>query len=148
MMSESSEFTGACLCGAVRFAARPPSLFCAHCHCTFCRGAHGAAFVTWVGVPEEQFRILEGEQHITWYASSKQGRRGFCSTCGSTLFYTSSLCPGEVHIALANVEGKIDREPELHVFFDSRVDWFSCSDELVRLDSDSELLEQFKKVET
>ena len=147
-MSDTPEFEGACLCGAVRFAARPPTLFCAHCHCCFCRGAHGAAFVTWVGVPEERFRILEGEDRLTWYASSNQGRRGFCSTCGSTMFYTSSLCPGEVHIARANVESRIDREPELHVFFDSRVDWFSCSDELVRLDSDSELLEQFKKVET
>jgi hypothetical protein len=100
-----------------------------------------------VGVPEEQFRFLAGEDQVAWYASSKQGRRGFCAKCGSTMLYTSSLCPGEVHMALANIKGSIDRQPELHVFFDARVDWFEFSDDLVRLDTDSELLENYEKVE-
>lgn len=146
-MSEGDDFKGECLCGAVRFAAAPPTLFCAHCHCRFCRRAHGAAFVTWFGVPEARFRFLEGEAQVKWYASSKQGRRGFCAKCGSTLFYTSSLSPGEVHIALANMTDNIDRKPELHVFFDAHVDWFAFSDDLPRLDTDHELLEKYKKVE-
>ena len=146
-MGEKTEFIGECQCGAVRFAAIPPSLFCAHCHCDFCRRAHGAAFVTWFGVPENQFKFLAGEDQVTWYASSKQGRRGFCVKCGSTLFYTSSLSPGEVHMALANMTGSIDRVPELHVFFDARVDWFEFGDDLPRLDKDSELLAHYKKVE-
>ena len=146
-MSDKAEFIGECQCGEVRFTANPPTLFCAHCHCDFCRRAHGAAFVTWFGVPEAQFRFLRGEDRVTWYASSKQGRRGFCARCGSTLFFTSSLAPGEIHIALANMNGEIDRRPELHVFFDARVDWFECSDGLPRIDSDSELLAPFKQVE-
>ena len=28
-----SDFEGRCLCGAVRFAVTPPTLFVAHCHC-------------------------------------------------------------------------------------------------------------------
>jgi hypothetical protein len=146
-MESKSEFVGECLCGAVRFAAIPPSLFCAHCHCDFCRRAHGAAFVTWFGVPEGQFTFLGGNDHVTWYASSKQGLRGFCVKCGSTLFYKSSLSPGEVHIALANMKGSIDRPPDLHVFFDAHVDWFEFHDDLPRLDKDSELLAHYKQVE-
>ena len=144
---EKNDYVGKCLCEAVRFAANPPTLFCAHCHCEFCRRAHGAAFVTWFGVPENQFRFLSGEDLVTWYASSKQGRRGFCTRCGSTLFYTSSLCPGEVHIALANIQGSIDRPLDAHVFFDAHVDWLEFSDDLPRFDKDSELLEIYKKVE-
>jgi hypothetical protein len=49
-MSEK-EVSGHCLCGAVRFTARLPSLFCAHCHCSMCRRNHGAGFVTWFAVP-------------------------------------------------------------------------------------------------
>lgn len=146
-MSKSAEFTGECLCRKVRFAANPPTLFCAHCHCDFCRRAHGAAFVTWFGVSDNQFRFLDGEGLVTWYPSSKQGRRGFCARCGSTLFYRSSLCPGEVHIALANMKGSIDRPPEMHVFFDKHVGWFEFSDDLPRLDTDNELLKSFQKVE-
>ena len=43
------EFEGRCLCGEVRFAIGAPTLFFAHCHCRWCREAHGAAFVSWVG---------------------------------------------------------------------------------------------------
>jgi hypothetical protein len=103
--------------------------------------------VTWFGVPGERFRFLAGEKQVKWYASSKQGRRGFCAKCGSKLFYTSSLCSGEVHIALACMRGPIDRKPELHVFFDARVDWFDFGDDLPRLDRDSELLANFRQVE-
>ncbi len=145
-MSDNSGFSGKCLCGAVTFEASPPIVSCAHCHCDYCRHAHGAAFVTWVGVQEDQFRIVDGEGLVTWYASSKQVRRGFCSKCGSSMFYQSTICPGEMHIALANVQGDIDRKPEVHVFFDSRVDWFSFNDDLMRLDTDSEALAQFKAV--
>ena len=146
-MSDEAGLSGACLCGVVRFAAAPPVMFCAHCHCDYCRHAHGAAFVTWVGVQEDQFRILGGEELVTWYASSKQGRRGFCSKCGSTMFYKSLLCPGEIHIALANVHGSVDPKPQVHVFFDSHVDWFAFGDDLARLDSDSDFLAGFKQVE-
>ena len=55
-----SDFEGRCLCGGVRFAVAPPTLFFAHCHCRWCREAHGAAFVSWVGVAEERFRFLSG----------------------------------------------------------------------------------------
>ena len=48
---------GACLCGAVRFQVTLPTLFCVHCHCTMCQRNHGAAYVTWFGVPKDQTRI-------------------------------------------------------------------------------------------
>jgi hypothetical protein len=46
-----------CLCGAVGVAAELPSLWMAHCHCSLCRRAHGAAFVTWVGFPSARCRL-------------------------------------------------------------------------------------------
>ena len=50
---------GGCHCGAVRFVARFPSRFVAHCHCASCRRAHGAAFVTWAGFPSAQVEVNE-----------------------------------------------------------------------------------------
>ena len=37
---------GGCLCGDVRFTVDWPSKWIAHCHCSMCRRAHGAAYVT------------------------------------------------------------------------------------------------------
>lgn len=138
--------SGSCLCGSVRFSVTPPTLFCAHCHCRFCRKAHGAALVTWFGAAEERF-ALDSDEHLRWYQSSKQSRRGFCSRCGSTLLFTSKLAPGEVHIARAFVDGAIDREPMGHVFFDHHVDWLEITDELPRYDSSNEALAKYCQIE-
>ena len=46
-MSVHEKVSGGCLCGAVRFTAKLPSKWCAHCHCSLCRKAHGAGYVTW-----------------------------------------------------------------------------------------------------
>ena len=132
-MSDDSSLTGRCLCGAVRFEILPPTKWCAHCHCSLCRRAHGAAFVTWFGVERAQFAMTSGEEQLVWFHSSPPARRGFCSSCGSTLFFESERWPGEIHIALAHMEGAIDRPPAAHVFYDTHVDWVELGDELRRL---------------
>lgn len=114
---------GGCLCGSVRFTIEFPTLWAAHCHCSMCRRAHGAAFVTWVGVPAEQFRLDAGGDVLVRFGSSAAAQRSFCSRCGSTLFFESNRWPGEVHVALANVDGPIDREPAAHVYWSARVHW-------------------------
>jgi len=134
-MSEVETFEGGCLCGAVRFRAKGPSLFSCHCHCHWCRRAHGAAFVTWLGVRDEGFELTSAEDALSWYSSSTESRRGFCRTCGTTLFFTSTMAPGEVHIAQVCLDGPADRVPQAHVFFESRVPWLELGDSLPRLHS-------------
>jgi len=122
-MTTQHAFLGGCLCGAVRFSVHGGTKWCAHCHCTMCQRAHGAGYVTWVGVAEENFTLELGEESLHWYASSPDAERGFCRTCGSSLFFRSRRWPGEIHIARASFPGGIDRMPEAHVFYDSHVDW-------------------------
>lgn len=129
-MNDDTPLAGGCLCGAVRFEVSPPTKWCAHCHCSLCRRAHGAGFVTWFGVETSAFNLVAGSDVISWYQSTPQARRGFCSRCGSTIFFESERWPDEVHIALAHMDGPIDRAPRAHVFYDSRVDWIDLGDEL------------------
>ena len=140
----SSTIAGGCLCGAVRFEAKPPTLFCCHCHCAWCRRAHGAAFVTWFGVPEAAFAITKGDGELRWFRSSEISERGFCSTCGTTLFFRSKVAPGEVHVALACADDPIDRAPGLHVFHEARVPWFDVHDDLPKFDRDSKGLAKYQ----
>ncbi|HZF26128.1 MAG TPA: GFA family protein [Steroidobacteraceae bacterium] len=124
---------GACLCEAVQFEVTPPTKWCAHCHCTMCRRAHGAGLVTWFGAAHERFRLTAGEAQLQWYQSSPGARRGFCQRCGSSVFFEGERWPGEIHITRASVAGAIDREPLAHVFYDVRVDWLELHDELRKL---------------
>ena len=121
---------GACLCGAIRFTIGLPTIWVAHCHCTQCQRAHGAAFVTWVGAATERFKCDDPQGVLRWFASSKEAERGFCSRCGSSLFFRSSSWPGETHIARANFSTPLDREPQQHGYYDSRVEWFEVNDAL------------------
>ena len=110
-----------------------PSLFCAHCHCSICRRIHGAGFVTWFAVPRAQLRITAGESDLVRFQSSDHGTRSFCGSCGSTLFFESTLHAERIDIVLANVDGPIDREPQLHAYFDCRAEWVTVEDSLPRL---------------
>ena len=120
---------GSCLCGKVRFQVQLPSLWVAHCHCSLCQRAHGAAFVTWVGTDASTTRI-DDDGALRWYESTPGAQRGFCAHCGSTVFFRGERWPGELHIALANFATPVDGAPAAHVFYDTHVPWFTVNDGL------------------
>lgn len=119
----SSTQQAACLCGAVRVEARGDSLWMAHCHCTLCRRAHGAAFVTWVGFRAADCTLHDDTNALGWHASTPGAERGFCTRCGSPLLFRSLRWPGELHVARAALTTPADRTPEVHVHWERHVDW-------------------------
>ncbi len=123
---------GNCLCGAIRFEVEPPGRFCAHCHCQNCRRAHGAAFVTWVGYPVQQFRFTAGEENLVRYRTDTGATRSFCRHCGTTLFYEGPRWESEIHIARAVINGDIERSPGAHVYVDHKADWHEITDDMPR----------------
>jgi hypothetical protein len=125
---------GSCLCGAVAFSMQLPSKWCAHCHCSMCRKAHGAGYVTWVGFEQEQVTFDRGCGQLGWYESSPGAQRGFCRQCGSSLFFRSEKWAGELHIALGSINDEIDRQPQANVFFDKHVAWMPIDDSLKQVD--------------
>ena len=138
-MSEPTDNTrhGSCFCGDVTFEIELPTLFCGHCHCSMCRRPHGAGYVTWTAVPPAQFRVTRGEEQLQTYESSEHGRRQFCSRCGTQLFCwhekDDGTAPDLIDITLASMTEAIDRQPEVHVFYDSRADWTMVNDDLPKL---------------
>lgn len=98
-----------------------------------CRHAHGAAFVTFCGVPATRFTIVQGADELVRYDSSATAWRRFCRKCGSTLTFEGERWPDEVHVVLANVDDPIDRTPQAHCFFDGAVPWVQLADALPRL---------------
>ena len=125
--------TGSCLCGVVSFEFELPTLFAGHCHCTMCQRAHGAGFVTWVGVREDGFRITSGAEDIVHYRSSSHTTRSFCGRCGSSMFCNGDNHENVIDITLANLHGDIDRDVKAHVYYDCRASWLTINDDLKKL---------------
>ena len=129
-MNTTAKVQAACLCGATRLDLALSSKWLAYCHCSMCRRAHGAPFVTWAGFPSAQVSVAPGASEPAWYASSPGTRRGFCARCGSPMLFESDRWPGEVHVARALIEGELDRAPAAHVFYETHVPWLDVADAL------------------
>jgi len=84
--------TGSCECGAVTYETRGELRPIVACHCTQCRkltGHHMAATASL----EKDLTITKGDNDLTWYQSSDFAKRGFCSKCGSQLFWQQKGSP-------------------------------------------------------
>lgn len=75
---------GHCLCGTVTIKATPSMRHVEACHCDMCRRWGGIAFLSVQCGSNVRFA---GKDHIARYRSSDWAERGFCTKCGSNLFY-------------------------------------------------------------
>ncbi len=77
--------TGRCLCGGVEYRVSVGLRDVVYCHCKMCRRSNGH-FVAATASPLDKFSLIRAES-LRWYQSSASARRGFCSICGSNLFW-------------------------------------------------------------
>ena len=83
-MSETNEMMGSCLCDAVKVSTTSTSNKVGACHCGMCRKWTGSSLLV---VNCEDKIEFDGAENITRFSSSEWAERGFCSKCGTHLFY-------------------------------------------------------------
>ena len=115
---------GSCLCGAVTFEATGSLSPVEVCHCTQCRKWTGHFFAN-VEVPREGLTI-QGESNVTWHCSSAKVRRGFCATCGSTLFFDPIDRDKHpwVGVAMGALDTPTGSKIALHIFTAEKGDYY------------------------
>jgi hypothetical protein len=87
---------GGCHCGQLRYEAEIDPASVEICHCEDCQVLSGTAFRVVVPVPEEAFRLTNGEPK-TYVKTAESGAKriqAFCSHCGSQI-YATSAAPGK-----------------------------------------------------
>lgn len=77
--------TGQCLCGAVRYEVRGPLRPIIECHCKMCQRFSGGRWSSTAARPKDV--TIEEDGALAWFRSSDFAKRGFCTRCGSSLFY-------------------------------------------------------------
>lgn len=115
----------ACLCGAVRVTVTGPLAAPDACHCGQCRKWSGHVWAS-TDVPDERLAI-EGEENLTWYASSEKIRRGFCKTCGSVLFWKPIHRP-KTAVAMGAFEAPTGTSLSHHIFVADKGDYYEIKD--------------------
>lgn len=118
---------GSCLCGAVTFeidaALNPPDA----CHCTKCRKTSGHYFAS-TDVPKDKIKI-EGHDNLRWYQYSEKVRRGFCATCGASLFFDPPHRDW-IGVAMGAFDGPTQTHLHLHIFVADKGDYYDIADGL------------------
>ena len=123
----SDEYSGACLCGSVRFKTGGRLREVVACHCSQCRKQTGLYYAA-TNVAADTLAV-EGEEAITWYRSSAFARRGFCRTCGSALFWQADGA-GEISIMAGLLDQPTGLEIGYHIFCADKGDYYEITDGL------------------
>lgn len=124
--SDEVEFTGSCLCGAVRFSGtRVAEPGIAACHCGQCRKWSGHV---WSAFGAETLTI-QPTPHLRWYRSSDKAQRGFCDQCGSSLFWQADDRP-LAEVAAGTLDGPTGLHLQRHIFVADKGDYYDIADGL------------------
>lgn len=118
---------GACLCGAVSFAAKGPLRGVVYCHCSQCRKQTGHFYAA-TNVADRDIDI-RGRANISWYAASDTARRGFCRTCGSALFWKHNDSD-EISVLAGAFDRPSSLTGECHIFVADKGDYYAIDDGL------------------
>ena len=118
---------GSCLCGAVTFEVEgelhPPDA----CHCRQCRKQSGHYFAS-TDVPRGAVTVLGGDK-VTWFRSSEKVRRGFCSICGSALFW-DPIEKDWTGLSMGAFDGPTGTRLRIHIFVADKGDYYDIADGL------------------
>lgn len=123
----SIELKGSCSCTSVSFTITTELGAPDACHCVQCRKQSGHFFAS-ANVPRTALTVTGGE-NITWFQSSVNVRRGFCSRCGSALFW-DPIARDWVAIAMGSFDTPTSTHLEKHIFVAEKGDYYEIDDGL------------------
>ena len=124
-----TEIRGQCLCGKVDITAQNPSNSVGACHCRMCRRWGGGPFMEIDCGVDVQFG---GSDYISVFDSSDWAERGFCSNCGTHLFYRLKGS-GQHMVPVGLFEESENLAFDMQVFIDEKPEYYSFSEKTKKL---------------
>ena len=111
-------FTGGCACGAIRYQSTAEPMMMLNCHCRDCQRSSGGPFSSFVVVPAEAFKLLQGSLrfHPSPSEAGGQTHRGFCPDCGSPIVVKPDAAPQFVAIRPASLDAPRWFDPQMDVW--------------------------------
>ena len=118
------KISGQCLCGALEFRIGGKIKDTSACYCKMCR-VQGGVFCS--GVIDGKI-TFENTQTLKWYRSSDKAERGFCGTCGASLFWRALDEQETWDVNLAAIDLEINQLGK-HIYTDHGTPYTTISEE-------------------
>lgn len=133
----STERSGSCLCGAVKFKTVIDEPHFHVCHCEMCRKWGAPAMACTV----KSITVADSSS-LKHFSSSDYAERGFCGNCGGHLYWRmKDHSYNAVHIGV--LDHSKDLEFRSQLFIDEKPDNYSYANETAMV-TGKELFEMFK----
>ena len=125
-------FTGGCVCGAIRYESTAEPARMIHCHCRDCQRSSGGPFSSFVIVPAEAFKLVQGSPryHATPSEAGGQTRRGFCPECGAPILVKPDAASQIVAIRTASLDDPSGFNPQVEMWISDAHAWDRLNPEL------------------
>jgi len=127
MSDETISVFGGCYCGEVRYESSAASTSIIECHCTQCRKQSGHRYATTASTQADV--AIEGGENISWFRASEDAERGFCSHCGSHLFWRS-LSDDKMVLLAASIDDPSGLKLATHIFVEDKGGYYEIDDGL------------------
>ncbi len=138
--STADRIHGQCLCGAVEFAVDVPERTYSVCHCGLCRRWSGGPLMS-VHCPAPDTEWLNDEG-LTWFQGTPWAQRGFCSRCGSSLFWRLTEQPeGMLIVSIDALNDATGFQLDRHIYSDAKPDRYDFADDRPRV-TEAELMKE------
>ncbi|MBO6675636.1 MAG: GFA family protein [Rhizobiales bacterium] len=121
---------GRCLCGSVTYTVTGAPEKASACHCSQCRRQSGHI---WASAQVDDAAIAIAGDTLVWYRSSDTAKRGFCSACGSYLFWILDGA-GKTSFSLGSLDQPTRLSLEKHIFVADKGDYYAITDDLPQKD--------------
>jgi len=113
--------TGGCICGGVRYRVIGPLRNVINCHCEPCRRFTGHHMAATAALVKDIF--FEKEETLTWYQRTSTVRYGFCSQCGSSLFWSDATREDWFAVPAGCLDQPTGLITELNIYADEASDY-------------------------
>lgn len=108
-------YSGACLCGGVRYRLDGNCRDIICCHCENCRRTHGH-FSAYTALPKSALTLL-AQDTLRWYHDeSPDTWRGFCERCGASLFWDMRDAAGKISVSAGSLDDSHGLKTVGHIF--------------------------------
>ena len=118
---------GSCECQGVVFELIGELRDVVFCHCSQCRKTSGHYWAA-TQVSKGNLNLIKATS-LSWYDSSDEARRGFCSVCGSSMFYERKGID-KISVSAGSLEIPTSLDRMRHIYVASKGDYYDISDDL------------------
>ena len=130
-MTEEKERTATCLCRQLQLVVRGEPQRVIACNCTLCKRRTGSAFGVGAYFSRDDLVEVRGEQSTfrKKAASGREGNNHFCTACGTSLFWDSTMAPETFGVAVGCFDDPHFPQPAAVVWGEEKLDWVEFPEE-------------------